>query len=1832
VFEKRLEKNIDNWKKNLLELGKRNRLINYRETKRSNINISTPEIGELFEELVLKENPMIFPEPIDELFDEEDDESESRFSGNIRSDRSLSDEQKTLRSLRNKAKSYIEEQGINVLYMSFGFLEWREAPHSDVVIKSPLVLVPVSLTIESITDPYVLRLHEDEIVMNPTLSFKLEEEFGIKLPEYDTENEDIVAFLKSIEDIIGNSSWKISFSTSISLLSFMKMNMYKDIENNIERIKEHPVLKALAGDTSSIEHIPEDYDGFDHDAKVRPIDTFQVVDADSSQQDAILYSKKNISFILQGPPGTGKSQTITNIISEGLADGKKILFVSEKAAALEVVYSRLSNVGLSEFCMSLHNNKKNKKEVLNDLHQTFTLDKKVLKEDAIYALHNLETERKILNQYANDIHIKNEPLNMSIFEITGELAALPDGQDLVFGIEHVEQITNADIIKIKKALDDFSHVLGMMKKSYKDNPWVGCNLKSVTHEFRLNAIIELEELYKRIKEINVGLNSFNKAMNVDWSINLDELDDYIGLLDYLGNMPREIPEQWFEEKTEKIINAIQKAKDYKYTLEDYYQITDNLQLKYDEKYFDIDGQKFYDNLNCLKTKIKEMLNEDSFSVSYAMDNVDKCIGDVSKSEKALSAVLTVALSVSEQFNLNPIKKYDEIVELKELLVALEKKPNPTEMWFDENQYKVVEELLVEAIEKKKNIEDIQSLIESNFEKDIINIEYKEMLVRFRTQYTNFLKVFKKPYKTDKSLINGMFKGTDKITDEMIMNALQSVSELHENKMWFVENEEILKKAFGKKYLKENTDWESIAANRANFNELKTMLGNSYKNGSIVKILCDSEYIEELVDKTKCIHEYISSQQWNDVLFLLKSEIVKNTEILSIPKILKKFETVLFESRDIIETLNGYSSVKVQFEILMNDLEKKAKLEFVEADLERNYQNLKEVFKTLFAGTDTNWNQIIELLEWTEKFLKYKAGFELSDTLIEQLKISTEYNQLLKVLNRDIESFKKKWNWFKSLFDEYRGIADVNTVELNKIIENCISGITLLEEWVDYKTNRQTCEDMGLSEYIQKAEEAGMLKTHLRIGYLRRFYKLWLDANIAKYPSVLNFRQRVHMERIDNFIELDKLSFEVAKARIRTKLIDSLPNRNYTASAGDEISILNREMSKRRRIMPLRKLFAAIPNLLMTLKPCMMMSPLSVSLFLQADTYDFDIVIFDEASQVKTEDAVGAIMRGKSVIICGDDKQLPPTSFFGTSKSGDDFDTDSDEEEYDSYESILDEALTVLSNRTLKWHYRSRHEHLIAFSNAKIYNNELITFPSCKDDVPNEGVEYVYVEDGVYDRGGSRSNSLEAQRVAKLVMEHFTTHPNRSLGVVTFSTSQQTAVEDELRILRKKNNSYEHFFSEENNDAFFVKNLETVQGDERDTIIFSIGYAKDGTGKPMAMNFGPLSKVGGERRLNVAVTRAKYNVKLVGSIHPTDIDLDRTSSEGVQLLRSYIEFAKHGPRALEKEITVNSEKEFDSPFEKSVYDYLVRKGHKIDTQVGCSGYKIDLGVRHPEYSGVYILGIECDGATYHSTRTARERDRIRQTVLEDMGWKIHRIWSTDYIKDPKRENDVLLELIEKLIEDFVLDGDEIVANDNIQVATGIHEKMLQDAEETINILHPDIDKYGVVLYKATDMCELDGYYADIEDFSSAVKKVVEVESPIHFELLCRRIAPLTGREKATKVVRDIVATALSYCEDSLEYINEFVWSKSEEELSVRIPESEYDIRDISHIAPEEIAEAMKLIIKNSFGITQEGLFTETRRIFGFSRAGQKITRALDETYENLIDKHIIKMKDERLVME
>ncbi|MEI7899011.1 MAG: DUF3320 domain-containing protein, partial [bacterium] len=563
----------------------------------------------------------------------------------------------------------------------------------------------------------------------------------------------------------------------------------------------------------------------------------------------------------------------------------------------------------------------------------------------------------------------------------------------------------------------------------------------------------------------------------------------------------------------------------------------------------------------------------------------------------------------------------------------------------------------------------------------------------------------------------------------------------------------------------------------------------------------------------------------------------------------------------------------------------------------------------------------------------------------------------------------------------------------------------------YRRQAEQAKGLGLAGLVAAGEDGRLTGEAIGDTFCTAFYQAMAEQIISASPVLREFMGSTQDARIKRFRELDETYIQLTRGLITARLAERLPKGRQGASPqNSELGFLQRECEKKARQNAVRVLLERIPNLLPVLKPCFLMSPLSVAQYLPADMQAFDVIVFDEASQIPVWDAIGVIARGKQLIVVGDPKQMPPTNFFQKQES--EQEQEPEEEVAEDLESILDECLAAgLHSAYLNWHYRSRHESLISFSNHHYYEDRLNTFPSAfnADDL---GVRFHFVEQGVYDRSNTRTNEREAGAIVRYVMERLTRAGagNCSIGIVTFSQAQKERIEDLLDVERQKHPELERHFSEEAEEPLFVKNLENVQGDERDMILFSVGYAADQHGR-LSMNFGPLNRKGGERRLNVAITRAKKQVWAFSSIRGQQIDLTRISREalGVAHLRYFLEYAEKGLQFVGQ--TSIAEAGIERAFEDVVAAAVVRNGYEIRRNVGTSGYKIDMAVVDPDDPARHLLGIECDGQRYCNSATGRDRDHLRQSVLKGLGWHLYRIWITDWWHDPEKTQRSLLAAIE-----------------------------------------------------------------------------------------------------------------------------------------------------------------------------------------------------------------------------
>ncbi|MEM7682833.1 MAG: DUF4011 domain-containing protein [Planctomycetota bacterium] len=604
----------------------------------------------------------------------------------------------------------------------------------------------------------------------------------------------------------------------------------------------------------------------------------------------------------------------------------------------------------------------------------------------------------------------------------------------------------------------------------------------------------------------------------------------------------------------------------------------------------------------------------------------------------------------------------------------------------------------------------------------------------------------------------------------------------------------------------------------------------------------------------------------------------------------------------------------------------------------------------------------------------------------------------------------------SPFDPGKDDGPAALDRLDAVTQRYRQHLDKLNDWTQWTRARSAAHTQGIGPVAQALlkpaesnENDTQRDTRPSAGTLleRSLVGPWLESHVERSGALRGFHAPRHDAAVDRFqqddADLIQQAGKVLRARLTRRVRKTVEHAE--SDAPDELRLLRRELEKRRQHVPIRRLVERLPTLLPGLKPCFLMSPLSVAQYLDPATPLFDLVVFDEASQIPAWDAVGAVARGKAVVVVGDSKQLPPTSFF--TRLGGDEDAALPADQDEELESILQEcAASGVPARRLAWHYRSRHESLIAFSNHHYYDNELLTFPSADQDPDRLGVSLRKVQGAVYDRGKTQTNPVEARAVADEVVRILseTISPDTdseaeppTVGVVTFNQAQQQLIEELLEQDRRDRPDLDRAFDHEV-EPVFVKNLENVQGDERDVILFSVGYGPDAEGR-VSMNFGPLNQDGGERRLNVAVTRARSRVVVFSALDPEQIDLGRTRATGVAHLKRFLEYARRGPDALPQPPRPTGDPQHHARLAGFLKQHLEAQGFQVDTEVGCSGYRVDLGVRDPARPSAYAIGVTLDGPAYHAADTARDRDRLRHGVLTRLGWRLHRVWSADYLYDP-----------------------------------------------------------------------------------------------------------------------------------------------------------------------------------------------------------------------------------------
>ncbi len=1007
-----------------------------------------------------------------------------------------------------------------------------------------------------------------------------------------------------------------------------------------------------------------------------------------------------------------------------------------------------------------------------------------------------------------------------------------------------------------------------------------------------------------------------------------------------------------------------------------------------------------------------------------------------------------------------------------------------------------------------------------------------------------------------------------------------------------------------------------------------------------------KFIEDSADKAKIKIESLEE---------LKEFCKKHNEAQELKNTPKFFVTKDFD--DINKTISDFydnlSELREVEEEILDSVNKK----FLDKDTDKQERIFKEtsLFGRMLSKEYKKAKE--ELQEFSKDGINHKEWlklFEEKKKYDNRAKIhEARKKKNAKILSqlgdtdslKNVEKFKNKAKDFSKTFDEAKKIKAKDAI---KIVEFWLKEKSKLDSFQELLKSFDELDSYFTENRFKEISEIDNLKSELRhllddLNHLddvlifkeeynslsdevKKFIDDYFEQKLVSKLS-LSFLKSYYLQLLEETLKQNNISspknkteqfrdqdFEVRDIK-RFKIMDSIeseqPEHNYKSHGMNEVSILKRENEKKRRLKPIRNLLEDISNLVFTLKPCFMMSPLSVSQYINPKVTKFDVVIFDEASQIMPEDAVPCLIRAKQAIVVGDTQQLPPTSFFMSGR-----DDDFVEEEIEDLESFLSECSTRFRSKPLLWHYRSRNEHLIAFSNRFFYEHRLITFPNSKikDD---SGLDFNYVKTGVYDRGKSRKNRVEARELVKSYKVIKKKFPDKSVGIIAFSIAQENAIREEFRIAGI--NIEESI--DPHTEELFIKNLETVQGDERDIILISVGYGKDSSGK-FSYNFGPLNKEGGYKRLNVAVTRSRFKTIVFSSILPEELDEDKINVDGVRYLKYYLDYAKN--KDFNKFLQTSEGIDFDSSFEESVYDALVNAGFSVSTQVGCSGYKVDLAIKHPKKPGEYILGVECDGAQYHSSRFARDRDKVRQFILENLGWNIHRIWSDDWLNNREYELTKIKERVEALLKSKKIGSKEKKKFEKVEDVEDFKEISLKEKYET---------------YEVAELSQRRIDYNELEYHSDLIKKrmfqVLEVEAPIDVELLFKRVLASIGIQKLGKRITEEFMYLLRDLKS--EYSNIYIYDRTvsidkiDSYCSARISTEKQ--RPFTLIPKEEVAGAIVDILKNTFSATKDTLIADIARgIYHNNRTGNKINSKIDEAVKHLLKKKVIRQENSKLLLE
>jgi very-short-patch-repair endonuclease len=1526
-----------------------------------------------------------------------------------------------LSAIRETDKTLLDDAGVNALYAAFGVVEWYESADSEAAIFAPVVFVPVE--IQRVLDEgiyrYVLVARDDDIETNQAFGQLIKETHSLELPPWDPEIT-LSEYFREVERVLKSQRrWRLRRWVTIGLFTFAKIAMYRDLDtkrwSEVGGLESHSILNDLLAGTEAVSEVTlaPDYE-IDSPAMAQKNHTL-VTDADSSQHSALIDVGEGKSLVIQGPPGTGKSQTITNIIAAAMNEGKRVLFVAEKMAALKVVKDRLDSFGLGAFCLEVHSNKTRKTAVLKSLEERLnrsgsSLDGRQLQQ----TLESFDQVRNELVHYANKMKEDVGETGLTVHEILrGNCVRTPLGESLPPGLRKARtleptRVNEGSRSELKDLATNLQSAAARVNRwgGLAKHPWRGVENDGLD-------VFQAEELQSELSSwvqclglLQEEITGANKETGWGVENTAKSADRFAIEVLAIPELPSAVSDDLVREGATEQGLALLRS-----TLQD----LRNLASIYDHLIRIFRAREAVDAAKISEVQSVVSAGRELQLEAVTAGGVEALARERAQTAEQLKKDQAVLGLFSELFGIEK----PTIADVRSMVTAiglLSELPRSALGLRDaaliaEGSTKVVER----GIKQTESVRSLKSVVTADFRlislpaiteirAAVATLEDSGLLARW----------FGSKYRDARRLYDGIAQVNGTQRKRAPEQELDRLARFIEQKRE-LENDAELRHFGGVSFRGLETQWqELLAVARWASKARRELPTGSRGNNQCCDVLLSGE--------TTRLQEIIESSATGERVSALKRFLsVGATPDQNIEALCGATQVIAARTCELNSKLDA---LFVTPAVTLRELEPvAAKLEDLKGCKARlTSPQAQQVLRSAQIGNHSN----IEILEGTLRFIE-----AMSKTAMPQAVRAEVYRgsarALLEALTKHAIALTEKLNEVAhhkravkelSRLNEraWAGCDDLDDTlveTLRKRIGYALANPDALHPYLDFLRIEGKAKSSALEPILKHLETIPSPYAQLGEAYDFIFFRSCAESILSTDPKLRSHSGVTHEQLRKRYQQLDRKVMGLRRLEIGRKLMNvPVPPGNNRGRASEltELALIRRQIGLQRRHVALRDLFRRAGQATQALKPCFMMSPMSVAQFLDPAGLRFDLVVMDEASQIRPEDALGAIARGKQLVVVGDPKQLPPTSFF--EKVDRDDSTDDNSEEADihdltSQESVLDLARGPYQPvRQLRWHYRSQHESLIAFSNHEFYDDTLIIFPSPKGQDSDYGVRLVQV-DGVYETG---LNRMEAEAVTEAAQRFMKVFPKRSLGIVAMNKPQQELIQkmmDELFATDVEAESYRVRW-EDTLDSIFVKNLENVQGDERDVIFISTVYGKDAAGN-FFQRLGPINSAQGHRRLNVLFTRAKQQVCLFTSMRANDLRVEESSRWGVKALKSYLSYAQNGYLDA-GEITG---REPDSDFERWVMGMLQESGYEVVPQLGVAGYFIDLAVRDPKKRGAFILGVECDGAMYHSARSVRDRDRLRQEVLERLKWNIYRIWSTDWFRNPRAEFQKLAATLETL---------------------------------------------------------------------------------------------------------------------------------------------------------------------------------------------------------------------------